>query len=513
MKGLRVLETAGLLALVIPPMGMRRLVETPAPARAPAPAPTPAPVPPRLSVPQAVWLNGAPFPRVAASPRLPTARRTFFAASGSASGDGSEARPWTDLQEALRRLEPGDRLQVKEGDYSVSLRIDESCRDGTRTDPIQVVFDGKAELKPQEDSAVLTVTRAHWLIARLYANLSNSKASAVSLEGAGAHDVTLLQVRISGGRGAGSRIGAATDHVTIAGARISKERVSQPELDSVGIRIEAGARNVLLRNNHLHENPAGSIRIEAPLPGGRRAADIRIVGNTISSDGSTAIAAGAADGLRVADNTISDATGGETRCLTLDQVSHVTVRSNHFSHCAVAIRVGQVDPDQGVRSRPDDVSIDHNFLETSLPGATAVDIEAGERVRFANNVIQGYADGIVVFGRPPSTGSVTVANNLVLEVSGTALLLQDPKAAVLFDYNVFSPRGDALTAVVGRKATPLSQFLKGGTMPHTRVVPNVQIQNRDLARITGVETAHQGRAIDGTGYRGSSAPDLGVAEK
>ena len=147
-----------------------------------------------------------------------------------------------------------------------------------------------------------------------------------------------------------------------------------------------------------------------------------------------------------------------------------------------------------------------------MPGGTAVDIEAGDHVRFTNNVIEGYADGILVFGKLPSTSAITAANNLVLSVSRTAFLIQDPKSAVLFDYNVFSPRGNALTADVRQKSQPLSKFLEGGTMPHTRVVPNVQVLNRDLGRISGVETAHRGTTIDGSGTRGST-PDLGVTEQ
>jgi hypothetical protein len=516
MKGLKVLETAGLFALVLPPTWtgpIDAMAVKGTATQAAAASPTPAPVPLRLPAPQAVWLKGTPFPRVVASAHhLPAARRTFFAAPGTTPGDGSEAAPWTDLQAALRELQPGDRLRVKPGSYSVSLRIDESCRDGTRKDPIQIAFDEKAVLAPQGDDAVLTVTRADWVILGLYTKLSDSKAPGVSIEGAGSHDVTLVQARLSGGAGASIRIGAGSDHVMIDDARISKNRLERPGREAVGVQIEAGARNVILRNNHLHENPAGSVRIDAPARNGRRASAVQITGNTISGDGSIGIAVAAADGLRVTGNTISDATGGETRCLTLGDVHRAVIRSNHLAHCAVAMRVGQVDPNAGVRGRADDVSIDHNFLESSLPGGTAVDIEAGDHVRFTNNVIEGYADGILVFGKLPSTSAITAANNLVLSVSRTAFLIQDPKSAVLFDYNVFSPRGNALTADVRQKSQPLSKFLEGGTMPHTRVVPNVQVLNRDLGRISGVETAHRGTTIDGSGTRGST-PDLGVTEQ
>ena len=391
--------------------------------------------------------------------------------------------------------------------------MDSPCRDGTRALPIEVVFDGKARLVPGGGAPVLTIRKAHWQLVGLYLDLGESRADGAALEGHEAHDIVLAQARIAGGAGPGIRIGNGTAHVTVAGSRISKTRAVRPGLSSVGIEIEAGARDVLLEDNRLHQNPAGSIRVSAPAAGGRSAENVRVIANTIHDDGSTAISAGGVDGLWVVGNTISDVSGtDETRGITLEDVRRGVVRSNHLAHCSVAIRAGRVDPEGGAALAVKGISIDRNYLETGFPGGTAIDIEAGDSIRVANNVIDGYADGILILGKSVQVHALSVTNNLVLGVSGIAFALPDPASAMLFDYNVFSPRGDRATVELGGDTVSLTRFLAGGSMPHSKVLMGVEIRNRDLARVSGIRTVDAGKRLDGITFKGS-APDLGVAER
>src|SRR3954471_23278546 len=117
-------------------------------ARAQRPeTPTPRPQPVALPVEQAVLLEGKPFPPVPARSFRPAEpKRTFFVVPGSGPGDGTEASPWHDLQAALSRLTPGDRLRVRGGAYKSGIAIGPGCTDGLERDPIQVIFDGKASL-------------------------------------------------------------------------------------------------------------------------------------------------------------------------------------------------------------------------------------------------------------------------------------------------------------------------------------------------------------------------------
>ncbi len=476
-----------------------------------SPTPTPRPAPLPLLPPDS--LAGKPFPPIAPSERsLPAEKRTFFAAPGPAPGDGSEARPWNDLQAALRALSPGDRLRVRAGQYAGPLRIDEACRDGAPRAPIQVVFDGKATLEGSGDGAVLTLTRAHWLLVGAFLKLEDSDASGVSIDGPGAHDVTLDGARVSGGRGPSVRIGGGAARISIVRSNLAKSTLTRMAPSSVGIEIAAGAAAVLLGHNHLHENPAGSIRVQAPAAGGWPARNIRIIGNRIYDDGATAIDVAAADDLLVAENILSDTTSVPgTRAVALGRVRRGVVRFNRASNFGVGIHLGHAEPDGSASIAAENVTITRNHLETGLPGGTAVVIEAAARVVVANNVVDGYASGILVFGKPPQTRDVSVANNLVLGVSDVAVLLADPAAAAVFDYNVFSPAGPVLVEV-GGVSVSLARWLKEGKMPHSQLKPGVRILYGDLARVSGAETVDRGTALEGVSFQGS-APDIGVAER
>src|SRR5262249_27493865 len=158
---------------------------------------------------------------------------------------------------------------------------------------------------------------------------------------------------------------------------------------------------------------------------------------------------------------------------------------------AVGVHVGHAEPDGRGAIAAEDVTIARNHLETSRPGGTAVVIEAGHRVVVANNLLAGFASGILVFGKPPETREVIVANNLLLGLSDVALVVTDPGSATLFDYNVFSPIGPVL-AEVGGTSIPLSRWLQEGKMPHSELKPGVHILQGDLARVMGVATIDRG---------------------
>ena len=324
--------------------------------------------------------------------------------------------------------------------------------------------------------------------------------------------MTLDNARISGGSAPGVRIGKGAGSVTVANSRIGKSSLSSPAPDAVGILIEADVTDVLLSNNHLNENPAGSVRVDAPASGDRPASGLKVVANTIRDDGAAAVRVASAIGVHIADNTISVVPGWpESPGIVFEAVEHATVRRNHLSNFAVGVQIGRAGTTGNQAQGARDVTIDHNLLENIVPSGIAVDLEAGDRVRVVNNVFDGYGRGILVPGKPPLTKGVIVANNLFLGIASTAFVLADPGVVVLFDYNIFSPRGDSLDVEVGETArSPASS--RGGTMPNTRLTPGVKVLDRDLARIAGTQTVDHGKTVQGVEFKGQ-APDLGVAER
>jgi len=491
----------------------------------PAPTPVPTPVVPfRVpEFPRAQLLGGKPFPAVTPfAPLLARPDRTFYVSAGARDGDGSKARPWGDLQAALRGVEPGDQIRVGPGDYAGPLRIDEQCPEGTGRRPIQVAFDGKARLSPGGGAgtvgvAVLTIARSYWHVTGVYLALDQSASTGISIEG-GAHDVTLDRARVSGGSAPSVLIGGDTVRVRIGNSRISKARLDRESPDAVGIAIAAGARDALLANNRLSENPGGSVRVRAPEPGGKAAGGLQIVGNTIRDDAATAIDVEAADGIRIAGNTITDSpTWTGTRGIALGSVERAVVQGNRVEDCAIGIQVGAASPRGGEGRGPlqaSAVSVDHNYLVDTASVGTGVRIEAARDARVVHNVLDGVAEAFAVLGGPPGTQGVAVVNNLVLGVARVGFALDDPKAVAHFDYNLFSPRvpSGSVGARIGGREVPLAKALQSEKMTHTKLIPGVRIVNNDLARIEGAEIRDQGSSLGGFPHRGS-APDIGIEER
>lgn len=398
-------------------------------------------------VPQALTLNGRPFPAVAPyTVRIPTPQRTLAVS------------PSDDLQAALCGLVAGDQLRINAGTYKGNFQIDERCHDG----PISVVFDPKAVI-----NGSLSIRRSNWHVSGLFL-----KNGGVSVEGS---SVVVNRARVQGD------------------LKVSGNGVTISNSNSLGIEVTARASHIMLVNNHVHDAGAGCIRVNG-------ARNVDIIGNTIRRSDVAAIAISDAEDINIADNTIEDTNG-----IALEQVKHATIRSNHIADAAVGVAVGRLS------LAADDVTIDHNDIESTSPAGVAVSIEAGNRILLANNVIEGYANGILVLGKRPQARNVTVVNNLILGVSATAFVIRDPSAIRLFDFNVFSPANDPVKAEIGPEKLTLAQALARGSMPNTRQVTGVHLLQRDLGRIAGVETVDRGTRV-GIAFKGR-APDLGVNEQ
>jgi len=489
------------------------LVLVPAAAVAdPAPKVTPSPRSLQSPISQAVTLNGKTFPAVTPYvAKVPPPVRAFFVSASGPAGDGSAEHPWTDLQEALRALSPGDRLTVRPGTYAAEFRIDKACRDGSEGRPIQVFFDGKAKLVPRGELAVISAGRSHWYLSGPFVELGQTANTGISIDD-DARGVTIDGARISGGAGPSIRVGGETAGVRIANSRIAKTRLEEANPQGIGIAIAAGARDVLITNNQMKDNPGGSLRVLAPVGAQRMANGVLVVSNTMRDDASAAIGVEAADGIRIVGNTILNAPDmADTRGIELGRVDRAIVKWNHVANCQVAIQVGGAG-EGGELRQPVDVSIDHNYLEDAYAMGTGIRVDAANKARLVHNVVEGAAEAIVVRGAPPRTQALTVANNLVVGISRLAFVLEEPKAVRIFDYNVFSPAGDAVSVRYGKREVGLFQLLKEGVMPHSKVAPGVRFANRDLARVEGAVTHEQGVAVSGYAHRGA-APDIGLDER
>src|SRR5262249_18006345 len=190
--------------------------------------------------------------------------------------------------------------------------------------------------------------------------------------------------------------------ISLLRCNLAKSPLKKATASAFGVEVAAGAEDVSIGDSRLHENPAGSIRVQAPPAGERPARNLRIAANDIYDDGSTAIPVDAGDDVSITENIFSDRTKETgTRAIVLTRVRRAEVRSNRISDFALGVHVGHADPDGSGSVAAEAVTIARNHLETSRTGGTAVVIEAGHRGGGAHNNVSRLARGHPGLGQPP----------------------------------------------------------------------------------------------------------------
>ncbi len=437
----------------------------------------------------AVFLAGEPFPAKSVyDPNFPAPRRTFYVNPDSKTpGDGTLEHPWIDLQDALCRLEPGDRLVLAAAIYAGSFRVAGPCRSGTADAPIQI-FARHAFLKPAGLGDVLTVERAHWQFWEVQIALLDSEAAGFVAISPEAHDIAVDQSHIYEGKGAAVRLGPEVSDVVISNCHIHQ---------SNGIRIEAGTTRITLVNNHIHHNRTASVTI-----GGR---EITIVGNRIHNDRGPALVLSHCDGVNVSRNRLSNyrpeeesRTGGDAILIRSD-CRNVSFDNNSVIEASTAIHI-----EQG----PEHIFFRRNYFENQLTKeSTALAVEQGRDIRFHNNIVSHYAEPFRIAAS--GVADVSIANNLLLQPS-VGWTLGSTSAVSFFDYNVFGADA-SLTASIGANSVGVAEWMKRH-MPHSQIVPDAGIAERDLSRVVGFSPIDAGTILEGLDFRGS-APDIGIAER
>jgi hypothetical protein len=469
-----------------------------------------------------VVLDGKPWPDsdilrdVEWKPPVPKPARVFYAsAEAVAEGDGSEAKPWKDLQAALCRLKPGDQLVLAAGSYRGSFVIGGTCSDGTAEAPIHLTTRGGMLQQPTSKEYVLKIEKSHWYVEGPQMVLNELPVNAVVV-GSGAHDVVLERLHVFEGKGSGVVIGQGTSNITISNSHIHHFNGEPPAL-SAGIVIHPGTSGLRLIRNHLHHNRGGSIRtIGAPAKGesGREQVEnLQIVDNKLHDDHDSAIVLAGVRGARIATNKIYNyrpVGRFSGAAITVGDAFKVGIEQNHFAESTIGIQIG--DPGGADDDRIQHVFVYRNYLENRLTReSTAFKADAGRGVHIFNNVVDRYATPLVLRGGGAKRAGTAVANNLFIEpvTAFDAPQLRDMR---LFDYNIFSVASGSLSARIGSETRPIGDLVSDGSMSNSRLVRGGELENRDLGRIVGLTLVDAGTREEGISHQGS-APDIGVAER
>lgn len=452
----------------------------------------------KLRVDPTITLDGKPFPDLEESPvRFAEPRRLLYvSADATVEGDGSEARPWKELQPALCRLEPGDRLVLLPGVYLGAVRVGESCKPGRADAPIQV-FGEEAFFHAAEGAYALTVSRPFWHFYHMQMVLDRPGASGLAILGEGAHDIVFDRGHVYEGAGTAILLGAGSARVAISNSHIHQ---------TGGIRIEAGARDITLSRNKVHHNLDAALRI---LPGkdGAQAQNLSLLQNKFHNDIGPALDLSRCRGVRVEGNKIYNyrpGPGSRGEAVVLGPgAEDIVIAGSYFAEATVGLRVNGAAK----------VLLLRNYFENMLSErSTALEIAAGKGIDVFGNTIDRYAIGIRVEGRPPGVERVRFANNLILDASALAFDLDDSSAAAYFGHNAFGGPAGTVRGRIGAKTFALGSGDEAGLPGSPRAAAGVRLSGRDLANVEGLDVRDAGKPFDGVTFSGP-APDIGVAEK
>ncbi len=350
-------------------------------------------------------------------------REWYVSPLGSDEAPGSREAPFRTLRHALSEAEPGDGIRVGPGEYAEGLLIDGQVRAGTREAPITVLGEGKPRLVPgPAGGALVQVRRPYWRIEGFEVDVRGQPRFAALFEGNTQGAVLARSHLHHGTLGGGITTYGGATGVTIAGNHIHDFR--KPRDDSHGVVIQATSRDIVVRDNDIHDNSGDAVQClkpdtaaQAPAQGvviernrlhanGENAVDIKtcrdviVRGNRMygfrksaSSSGEAVVVHYSARDVRIEDNDISNAGKGIAVGGVKDggpDPTHVVVKGNRIRAISSAgggdgagIRVENARQVQVVGNHIEDTDGYGMMLGLGANGAPSQDLEV------ANNEVRG----------------------------------------------------------------------------------------------------------------------------
>jgi hypothetical protein len=234
------------------------------------------------------------------------------------------------------------------------------------------------------------------------------------------------------------------------------------------------------------------------------ARDIAIVGNRIHNDRGPALDMSHCQAVTASRNRLSNyrpdednRSGGEAIRVGA-ACSNVSFDNNSVLEATTVLRID---------GHAEHVFFRRNYVENQLTKeSNALLVEGGREIHFENNIVNRYAQPFRIHSAGVS--GVSIANNLIIRPV-LAWTLASVDAIALFDYNVIGA-DPSLRASVGANSVGAEDWMKAH-MPHSRIVPDADVRDRDVAHIVGFSATDAGKPIDGIAFRGL-APDVGIAE-
>jgi hypothetical protein len=256
---------------------------TPAPATPDAPASSPnQPVPigaqpvPNTPVAELPAHEGhtpiaQPAPQPAAQPSAPAAPSSSFtkewvvSLSGSDTAEGSAAHPFRTIGKAVSVAGPGELVRVLAGTYAERIVLGAGVKAGTPTAKITLQGEGKARIIPGPGAgALVQVRQPNWIIDGFEIDVQRQQSFAVSFEGNVTGSV-LANSELHHGTGGA----AVTTYNQATGALIENNHIhdfvkTSGNQDSHGVVVQPTSRDIIVRNNDIHDNSGDSVQCLGP---------------------------------------------------------------------------------------------------------------------------------------------------------------------------------------------------------------------------------------------------------
>lgn len=347
-------------------------------------------------------------------------REWYVSPAGSDGAEGSREAPFRSISRAIAAAEPGDGIRVQAGQYAENVVIDGKARAGTKKAPITLLGEGMPQLVPgASGGALVQVRRPYWRIEGFEVDVRGQPRFAAIFEGNTEGAVLADSHLHHGSLGGGVSTYGGARGVTLQGNHIHDFH-KQPKGDSHGVVVQATSRDIVIRDNDIHDNSGDAVQCLKPdRPGPAPARGVVIEDNDLHDNGENAVDIKTCHDVVIRDNRMHDfrksATSAGEAVVVHYSAANVRIEDNDIFKSGRGIAVGGVkdggpDPTQVVvkGNRIHDIS-----SEGGSDGA-GIRVENARQVEVTDNRIEdtdGYGMMLGLGANGAPSRNLMVARN------------------------------------------------------------------------------------------------------
>jgi nitrous oxidase accessory protein NosD len=320
------------------------------------------------------------------------AREWFVSPSGADQAEGSRQKPFRTINRAIAAAGPGEAIRVQAGEYPESVAIDGKAQKGRKDAPITLLGEGQPKIVPGKSSgALLQVRRPFWIIDGFELDVRGQPRFAALFEG-DTQGSTLRRSHLHGG----TLGGGVTTYGNARGVLIERNHIHdfrKPHADSHGVVVQATSRDIVIRNNDIHDTSGDAVQCLNPDSASQKPAEgVVIERNRLYSTGENGVDIKTCRNVVVRHNRMSgfrkSPTSSGEAVVVHYSARDVRIEDNDISQAGKGIAVGGVT--QG--ANPAGIVVKGNHIQDiSTAGGSdgaGIRVENSTQVQLENNTIE-----------------------------------------------------------------------------------------------------------------------------